>query len=326
MRKLFKKVLGKLKTDIQTNQMTIVMSVLLIGVYVYGLNMDIWKLLVTFATTTTLDCLLIRYETWTWRYPFSGTNAGFWISFFLRADSYFVYFFAWVLAIVGKHVFRVRWRHFMNPSNMAVFVTLVLMPQFTWTNPLQWWKIYERWGIPYLYAFFWVLAFWLFIMYRLSLLKKMQQFDLPIVFIFFHILLFGYFENWNWQVMALFFTPSFLILTFFMITDPRTTPENPPTRILFAMWNVLCFYILWYFINENYSLLWALFCMTMTLPFIWKIDEKISKDVWKYSRWFICLLIINAILASILIGLVIYRGKPDLVFDNRCNQLICRYN
>jgi hypothetical protein len=107
-----------------------------------------------------------------------------------------------------------------------------------------------------------------------------------------------------------------------MISDPKTVPERSISRFLYAISLVLSFYILQFFINENYALLGSLFVNTLILPLIWHWEKENCFGQVKKATVFLLTLLV--ILISFLPILIHIYGQPDLVFDNRCNELICK--
>lgn len=91
------------------------------------------------------------------------------------------------------------------------------------------------------------------------------------------------------------------------------------SRVFYASNIVLAFYVLQFFFNEAYSLVLSLFVNTLTLPLIWRI-EKYKKDTYIY----IFFLTILFIMITSLYFLVTLYGRPDLLFDNICDKLICK--
>lgn len=319
------------KNNIQIHQTLWLSIILFFWVYFYWLDISFLEILTVFLSVIIFDLLLIKHDTWKFIFPFSWVNAWFWISFFLRTDDLIIYVFAAFLAILLKRIFRIsqdsnlyKWltkgRHFLNPSNAAVFLTLILFPLYSWTNPLQWWQ--SVWIEYYLLAILLIFWFWILIEWRLKNILNINYLDVIISILLTHLLLFFTITNESLSSALLFFNWAFFIFIFFQVTDPKTIPEKRLSRILYWVWIWLMFYLLWYFINENYALLWSLFFMTFFLPFIWKY-EKI--DVWKYfNKWDIFLLIIIFILIVSILYMIYSYWIPDLVFDNRCNQLFCR--
>lgn len=311
-------------TNIQYYQTLFLSSILAIGVFFFSLDISFLEIFITFFLLSLWDMLgkylSAKEKTVSfYSYPASGVNAGFGICFFLRSEDIFIYIFAAILAIATKYIFQYRSRHFLNPSNAALCISLLLFPQYTWINTLQWWDYSSDhslwyWVILWLVLFLWILMTQL--VKRLQWISYMLSYSIPFIglhMIFFYFL--PYYESWS--SFFLFFNISFFIFTFFMITDPHTVPKKAESRIYYAISLVISFYILQFFINESYALLFSLFCNTFLLPVIWFLEER-GRTLHFLYMMYLC------IIGSFLTLCVYYYGQPDLVFDNICNQLICK--
>jgi enediyne biosynthesis protein E5 len=142
---------------------------------------------------------------------------------------------ATALAIGSKYVFRVRCdgrlRHFMNPSNFALaFLYLV----FQWTSVLPWaftTKIHGAWD--------WVVpAIIVCLGMRLNILFTRK---LPLIFSWVGtFVVLGAVRAWFLQgtgvaaeLVPLTGIP-FVLFTFYMITDPQTSPAKVPSQVLYG--------------------------------------------------------------------------------------------
>jgi hypothetical protein len=311
--------------NIQLYQTIILSCILFVWVYFFKLDISVFEIAITFVTVIFLDYLfindfrLIKQN----NIPYSGVNAAFWICFFLRSEDLILYIFAGTLAILWKHLIKIWWRHFLNPSNMAVFLTLCLFPQYAWINTLQWWNYSWNMSLKYIFMLGLVLSLWIFISTRVKdILKYEYLWNYIIPFVTLHSILFfiiPYYESFT--SYFLFFNISFFIFVFFMITDPMTIPKKAISRSLYAVSMVLLFYVLQFFINENYALLWSLFGMTLFLPFIWKYE--IINYKW-LNIGFLGLVFLNILILIVIMFCLSIYWQPDLVFDNVCNQLVCK--
>ena len=305
----------------QYYQTIFLMIILNLGISAYGLYFDYKKFFLVFWTCLILDALFLRWQSGKWWYPYSWLNAGFGISFFLRTDILWLYVLAAFLAISSKYLFRIQNRHFFNPSNFGVFLTLALFPLLTWTNPLQWWIF--LWNTIWFPFISWlILVLWLSVVWRVYVWKKINLLWLIIPFVATHIFLYIFTTNEGFGPSFLkWYTPSFLIFTFFMITDPQTVLENRFSRMIYGSSVAIGVYILQFFINENYSTLASLFFLSMFLPIIRWLDMYI---LYKNITYWNVIMIFSLFSAFILYLYCVYLyGYPDLVFENRCRQLFC---
>ena len=258
--------------NVQHYQTLILSYILFIWVYFFWLDISILEIISVFVTVIVLDYVFLNGFKITQNsiIPYSWINAAFWICFFLRSEDIIIYIFAATLAICWKHIITLWWRHFLNPSNMWVFVTLCLFPQYTWVNTLQWWNYTWSAGFEYYIMLSTVILLWVYISFRV---KKILHYDYLIsylvpFFLLHNVLFFviPYYESIS--SYFLFFNISFFIFLFFMISDPKTIPQKTNSRVLYSFIIVLHFYLLQFFINENYSILWSLFISTLLLPLI----------------------------------------------------------
>jgi Na+-translocating ferredoxin:NAD+ oxidoreductase RnfD subunit len=157
------------------------------------------------------------------------------MSFLLYTNSRMgVMAFAVAAAIASKYLFRVeidgRQQHFMNPSNFGIALSIVLFP---WVAP-----------IPYIFTehvtgIFDVLvpvAFFL-LGFRLNFLFTQR---IPLIVSWLGAYVFQAFARWllldqRWEApLAAMSGAAFLLFTFYMITDPRTSPSSLRGQIAFG--------------------------------------------------------------------------------------------
>jgi len=141
---------------------------------------------------------------------------------------------ATAIAIGSKYVLRVRCegrlRHFMNPSNFALAVLYVT---YQWTGVLPWsftTKIHGVWD--------WVLpAIIVCLGVRLNILFTRK---IPLILSWLGtFVVLGFVRSWiGGTHVAAELVPltgiAFVLFTFYMITDPQTTPAKPACQALFG--------------------------------------------------------------------------------------------
>ena len=143
----------------------------------------------------------------------------------LRANEIWVYALAAFICVFGKVVFRTPEGHIFNPANLAIVLLLLGLPQYVWISPGQWG--HSGWLAG------------LMICLAALVLSGARQLDTAFLF-------FASFGGmvlaralWLGDELAIPFhslqNGALLIFTFFMITDPKTTPGTFRGRLVFAI-------------------------------------------------------------------------------------------
>lgn len=127
------------------------------------------------------------------------------------------------VSILSKFVLRFDGRHVWNPTNLGLVVGMLLTPG-VWVSPGQWGSV----------AF---LAF-LFACLGGLVVNRAARSDVTYAFLGFHALIgfgraFVLGDPWTIPLHGLQ-SGSFLLFTFFMISDPKATPSSRAGRIVFA--------------------------------------------------------------------------------------------
>ncbi|HNP54843.1 MAG TPA: RnfABCDGE type electron transport complex subunit D, partial [Ferruginibacter sp.] len=164
----------------------------------------------------------------------SALVSSFGLALFLRTGSIGVAVLISAITIFSKYLLRWKGKHLFNPSALGIVVAVWLL-QAGWINPGQWGN-----G---------TLLFFSACLLGLIVVTRVQKLDLTLSFIFVYAFLLYTRQVWylGWPVdhfIQSISTGSVLIFSFFMITDPRTTPDHPVARIGWAaLVAVLAFYL-----------------------------------------------------------------------------------
>jgi hypothetical protein len=129
------------------------------------------------------------------------------------------------LTVASKYLLRFRGKHLFNPSVFGIAATLIITRD-AWLSPGQWGN-----G---------VILFFLVLTLGTIVVTRVQKLDTSLAF----LLTFGGLLYWR-QVLVLgwphdYFlhsisSGSLLLFSFFMISDPKTSPNHPLARVLWAM-------------------------------------------------------------------------------------------
>jgi len=246
---------------------------LMMGIFVLHWETPIDKVMVVLGSCLLTQCLFIiggKAHESSW---LSALITALGLCLLFRANDQFTLVFASVLSISSKFFFRIRGKHLFNPANVGIIGTL-LISQDGWISPGQW-------GSSIIF---------LFIMGALGsiLLFKVGRLDTTLAFLIgFFILEYCrtvLYMGWTMDVlMHKLSSGSFILFAFFMITDPKTSPDHPRARILWALSIALLTFLLstWAYIHT--APIWALFLVT-PLTAIADLIKKGERFHWEKEK------------------------------------------
>jgi Na+-transporting NADH:ubiquinone oxidoreductase subunit NqrB len=202
--------------------------------------------------------------------PRSPLITGLSLSLLLRADEPWLHALAAVIAIGSKFLLRIDGKHIWNPAGFAI-VVLLFTTQGVWISPGQWGS--TVW-LAALLAFFAILV-----------LHAAQRSDVALFFLGSHAALLLARAWWLGDPLAIpihqLQSGSLLIFAFFMISDPRTTPDSRLGRFLFAFSVALLAHYLTFFMQMRPALYVALIALS---PLILLIDKVLPAQRFQWSR------------------------------------------
>ena len=156
--------------------------------------------------------------------PRSPLITGLSLSLLLRADEAWLHALAGVIGIGSKFVLRIDGKHIFNPAGFAI-VVLLFTSGGVWISPGQWGSS------------IWFAALLCF--FAILVLHAARRSDIAIFFLGSHAALLFARALWLGDPLAIpmhqLQSGSLLIFTFFMISDPRTTPDSRLGRFIFAL-------------------------------------------------------------------------------------------
>ena len=174
----------------------------------------------------------------------------------VRTNSAILAALAAVIAISSKFLLRWNGKHLFNPTNVAI-VALLLTGK-AWVSPAQWGSI----------------AFFAFLLCCIGIVvvNRARRSDVTLAFLAFWCALVIGRALWLGDPLEIplhrLQNGALLIFSFFMISDPRTTPDSRAGRILFALLVAVgAFWIQIRFFRSD-ALLWSLAFVSLLTPLI----------------------------------------------------------
>ncbi|HUR09809.1 MAG TPA: DUF2330 domain-containing protein, partial [Flavitalea sp.] len=252
------------------------------------------------------------------------------ICLLLKTNDWYISLLATFLTVASKYIFRIRHKHIFNPSAFGIIATIVLTKD-AWLSPGQW-------GSNAVIFFFVVTL-------GTIVVTRVQKLDVSLAFIitFIGLLFWRQVYTLGWPLdhfLHSVSTGSLLLFTFFMISDPRTAPDHPVARMLWAVIiAVVAFYLAAFKFLYN-TPVWVLVAAAPLVPlfdklfsakqFEWtlqplhssssKLKKIIMTPILKKIGASVCLIALFTQNAAAFCGF--YVSKADGTLKNKTSQVI----
>jgi Na+-translocating ferredoxin:NAD+ oxidoreductase RnfD subunit len=249
----------------------------------------------------------------------------------LKTNSWYISLLAAFLTVASKYVFRFQQKHIFNPSAFGIVATILLTKQ-AWLSPGQWGSN--------------AVIFFGVITLGTIVVTRVQKLDVSLAFLlsFIGLLYWRQVYVLGWPLdhfIHSFSTGSLLLFTFFMISDPRTSPNHPAARIIWAVLIAAVSFYLSAFKWKYNTPIWVLVAAAPLVPvldkifkaknfewtpsviqfsFIRKLKYIIMKQKMKKAAALVILLAMLTHEASAFCGF--YVSKADGTLKNKTSQVI----
>ena len=228
---------------------------------VYGLlwlhfDVSIFQIALTFGTALLTQYAGTRLYKLPAFDPLSAIVSAVGLCIFLRTNDPSVAALAAGIAIASK--FTIRWhnKHIFNPTNLALLA--VMTGGLGWISPGQWGQ--AAW-----------LGFLIACLGSLVVTRAMRA-DVTLSFLGFYVGLLTARALWLSDPLSIplhqLESGTLLIFSFFMITDPKTTPDSRAGRLLFTLLVALAALYVQFVLFRPHGPLWALLICSPLVPLI----------------------------------------------------------
>ncbi|WP_413935193.1 RnfABCDGE type electron transport complex subunit D [Nitrospira sp. BLG_1] len=241
-------------------------TLLLYGLLVLHFDISIWQIVITISTAQLMQYVGTRYFHLLFFDLKSALISSLSLCLLLRTNDCAVTALAAGIAIASKFVIRWKGKHIFNPTNLALVI--VLASGLGWISPGQWGQV----------------AWFGFLIACLGSLvvTRAARADVTLAFLTFYVGLLVARALWLGDPFTIplhqIESGALLIFSFFMISDPKTTPDSRTGRIVFALIVALtALYIQFHFFKPN-GPLWGLIACSPLVPLLDRLFPGVRYD------------------------------------------------
>lgn len=177
------------------------------------------------------------------------------------------------LAMASKFLFRVDGKHVFNPSNLAIAVMLLFSGE-AWISPAQWGA--QAW------------SGFLFACLAGLVLSRARRADIALAFLGAFAALVFLRATWLGDPWAIpikqLQSGALLLFAFFMISDPKATPDRRSMRVVFAVIVAVVAFTLQFALYKPDGLMLALFLASPLVPLLDRWHPVAPAERFQWSR------------------------------------------
>jgi len=195
------------------------------------------------------------------RWGFSVLISAMSLCLLFKTNDWYVSLLAAFFTVASKYILRFNKKHIFNPSAFGIIAT-ILLTKDAWLSPGQW-------GSNAV-IFFGVVTFGTIVVTRVQKLDVSLAFLLTFIGLLYwrQVYLLGWPMDYFIHSVS---TGSLLLFTFFMISDPRTSPNHPFARIIWAVLIAAVSFYLAAFKWKYNTIIWVLVAAAPLVPILDKI-------------------------------------------------------
>ena len=255
--------------DPRLYQIVSLSTLLLYGLVWLHFDVSIWQIAVTLGVAQLTQYAGTRYFDLPFFDPKSALISALSLCLLLRANDLAVAALAAFIATSSKFVLRWKGKHVFNPTNLALVV--VIASGLGWISPGQWGQV----------------AWFGFLIACLGSLvvTRAARADVTLAFLTFYLGLLFARALWLGDPLTIplhqIESGALLIFSFFMISDPKSTPDSRTGRIVYALLVALtALYVQFHFSQPNGPLLGLIACSPL-VPILDRLSPGTRYDWFK---------------------------------------------
>ena len=249
-----------------------------LGQTAYYFNRDFRDLAAAIGTACLLDFVLAIVLFRQIAVPLSAYITGLSIGLLLESTDWRIFAVAATWGILSKYLLRDSKRHFFNPSNFGIVMTLWLCHGIASVAPGS------QWGADYRIAL-------LILALGLLMMRRVRRLDLALAwlggYVFMGLVRMALGQGGLVFVLGPMTGAEFALFTFSMMPDPKASPPTHRGRIAWGISIAVMDGILRFF-EIRYSMFYALFVHTAMLPILHYLAVRAGLEEstpWRILQW-----------------------------------------
>lgn len=242
--------------DPRLYQIASLSTLLLYGLFWLQFDVSIWQIAITLGMAQLTQLAGTRYFNLPFFDPKSALISSLSLCLLLRTNDLAVAALAAVIAIGSKFIIHWKHKHVFNPTNLALVV--ILASGLGWISPGQWGQI----------------AWFGFLIACLGSLvvTRAARADITLAVLSFYIGLLIARALWLGDPLTIplhqIESGALLIFAFFMISDPKTTPDSRAGRLIYAILVALTALYVQFGLFKPNGPLWGLIACSPLVPLL----------------------------------------------------------
>ena len=244
-------------------QIAVVAALLLYGVSAIDFGISAGRILILLSTTALTQWVATRLTGAAFD-PRSPVISGLSLGLLARSNSILLLVLAAIVAIASKFLIRSRrkaggaGKHIFNPTNFALVFMVLLSGGKLWVSP-------DQWGNGATLSLFLGCA-------GMAVVHRAARSDVTWAFLGAYAAILVGRALWLGDPLSIALhglnREALLIFAFFMISDPKTTPDSRAGRILYATLIAVGTAVVHFVLFRSNGLLWSLAVLAPSLPLI----------------------------------------------------------
>jgi Na+-transporting NADH:ubiquinone oxidoreductase subunit NqrB len=242
--------------DPRLYQIASLSTLLLYGLFWLQFDASIWQIAITLGVAQLTQLAGTHYFNLPFFDPKSALISSLSLCLLLRTNDLALAALAAVIAIGSKFVIHWKDKHVFNPTNLALVV--ILASGLGWISPGQWGQV--AW-VGFLIACLGSLV-----------VTRAARADVTLAFLTFYVGLLFIRALWLGDPLTIplhqIESGALLIFSFFMISDPKTTPDSRTGRIVYALLIALTALYVQFGLFKPHGTLWGLIACSPLVPLL----------------------------------------------------------